>query len=128
MKYYFTFGSAEQFPYGRDDYVLVIGTDYQDCMTAYRTKHPDVDEGILNCAFYYKETEWEKIEPEYYAGVSPAEVIVSSNVKAVVDEVADSNMKMILNKAINICDAYDKGAIGDMLMEVVQERWGKDDN
>ena len=86
MKLYFTFGSAKQYPYHNDDYVVAIGTDVKDCIKAVQSKHPDVTEGLVNCAFYYTESKWKEIEPEWYAGVKPVETLVSAKAEQLYKE------------------------------------------
>lgn len=128
MKYYFTFGSDSQFPYSRDDYVVVVGIDYHDCMDTYRSKHPDITENILNCAFYYTEKRWKEIESEYYSGVAPAEIIISYKAERAmcdtleyITDMSTETKNRIISKAMNICDACNKGDIADMLMQEVME-------
>lgn len=76
VKIYFTFGDHPQFPFGRDDYVVAEGLDKKDAIGKFRKRHPDVNEGLLNCAFYYDERDFEKFREEYYAGKDPVEVIM----------------------------------------------------
>ena len=76
VKIYFTFGDHPQFPFGRDDYVVAEGLDKKDAIAKFRRRHPDVNDGLLNCAFYYDENEFRDICEKYYAGKKPAEVIV----------------------------------------------------
>ena len=76
VKIYFTFGDHPQFPFGRDDYVVAEGLDKKDAIAKFRRRHPDVNDGLLNCAFYYDENEFRDICEKYYAGKRPAEVIV----------------------------------------------------
>lgn len=72
-KYYFTFGSWEKFPY-RNTYLIVVAVDYEDAVSGFRERHPDVTPGCMNCSDCYSEEEWETIG-QYYAGIVPAEVI-----------------------------------------------------
>lgn len=80
-KLYFTFGSDPQYPYGRDAYVMAIGTDVKDCIEAYRKKHPNrAGSDAINCADYYTEKEWKSVIETYYKNTTRAELIVSDAV------------------------------------------------
>lgn len=57
-KYYFTFGSSEQFPY-QYGYLIVCADSKSEAVGKYRAKYPDVNEGIVNCSFIYSQEEWE---------------------------------------------------------------------
>lgn len=76
---YFTFGSDPAYPCGRDDYVLAVGKDRQDCVRVYNEKHPPREPGstIINCADFYSPADWEKQAKKHYKGMAPKEVLVS---------------------------------------------------
>lgn len=74
--YYITFGSAEYFPYGRDEYVLVKADNEMLARKTYRKVHPDYHEGILNFSSIYNEEEWNEISDKYYKDIKPAEILV----------------------------------------------------
>lgn len=87
-KFYFTFGSAKQYPYGRGEYIVVEGISKIDCLDGFRKKYPDVTQGVLNCSDYYEETYWKiNVEPFYYAGDEPKEVIVTYAAEHAFDDV-----------------------------------------
>lgn len=69
MKTYFTFGSAETFPY-QNTYLIIEGVSQEDCMTDFRRRYPDITEGVLNCAFAYSQEEWEKVKGRF-DGIEP---------------------------------------------------------
>ena len=75
--YYFTFGSDENYPYGRDDYVMVEAGDFTEAVNLFRAVHPDRDNGCVNCAFWYSEEEWngDGGTSRYYKGIEPVETI-----------------------------------------------------
>ncbi len=78
MKMYYTFGDAKQFPYGREDYVLVEADTPKQCHALFRVAFPDVYEDTLNCADYYPEAEWEEISRNWgYAKKEPAVHLVA---------------------------------------------------
>lgn len=75
---YFTFGSDPQFPFGMDDYIVVLGTDKRDCIGTFKKKHPNrPGSDCINCADYYTPAEWAEHTKKYYKGVEPKEIIIS---------------------------------------------------
>lgn len=67
INYYFSFGTNECFPY-QGGYVLVKAHSKQEAVEKYRKKYPDVEEGIINCAFIYNQFRWDEAHekmPEY---------------------------------------------------------------
>lgn len=77
MKFYFTFGSWEKFPY-KNTYLIVVTSSYKDAVDGFRKKHPDIIPGYMNCSFCYSEKEWEEAG-KYYGNWKPAEVIWTEN-------------------------------------------------
>lgn len=73
--FYFTFGSAETFPYSRGQFVMVKAENMKDAAEKFKAKYPCRIPGILNCASYYPENVFNEFRDEYYKGVEPAEVI-----------------------------------------------------
>ena len=74
--YYFTFGSSEEFPYTREQYIIVKAQDIREAAKKYKKKYPSrYNENILNCADYYSQKAWDERVKEYYKGVEPVEVI-----------------------------------------------------
>lgn len=59
--FYFSFGSAEQFPY-HNGYLIVKADGLDDAIRKFRSRYPDVNENCVNCAFYYSESEWEGLQ------------------------------------------------------------------
>lgn len=57
--FYFTFGSAEQFPY-QYGYLIVCADSESEAVEKYRAKYPDIDKGIVNCSFIYSQEEWNR--------------------------------------------------------------------
>lgn len=86
-KYYFTFGSNEQFPYGREQYVVVFAVNMQDAVNLYREKYPDLSPGIVNCTFYYPQSEWAEVSKAF--PFPPAEVINGPETKDILRELAE---------------------------------------
>ena len=74
--YYFTFGSSKQYPYKRDQYIVVKAQNKQEAARKYRRKYPNPNAmEILNCADYYCQKEWDERIKQYYNESSPAEII-----------------------------------------------------
>lgn len=59
--FYFSFGSAEQFPY-HDGYLIVKADGLDDAISKFRRKYPDIHENCINCAFFYSESEWKGLQ------------------------------------------------------------------
>lgn len=80
LEVYFTFGSDTAFPYGRDQYVKIIGKSMKDCTGTFRKHFPSrPGSDDLNCADYYEAKLWEKTAKEYYEGKDPVKTIVSDD-------------------------------------------------
>jgi hypothetical protein len=75
-KYYFTFGSNEQFPF-QNTYLIVMADSLEEAIQMFRDQHPDVHENTVNCSFWYTEEEWEKNCNLHYPG--PPEQIIFHN-------------------------------------------------
>lgn len=72
-RFYFTFGTSDQFPY-QSTYLVVVAPDYNEAVKTFRSKYPDKHEGCLNCSDYYDEKAWEETKV-YYADRNPAEIL-----------------------------------------------------
>ena len=57
QKFYFTYGTSEQYPY-KGGWTEVIAETKHMAILAFKVVHPDVHEGILNCASVYTEEEF----------------------------------------------------------------------
>lgn len=76
MKFYFTFGSDERYPYGPNDYVEVEAENGTDACELFRVIHPNrPGSDCLNCAFIYSEDTFNKFRDKYYNGIEPVEII-----------------------------------------------------
>lgn len=73
--FYFTFGTDPRYPFGYNDYVLILCKDARTACKLFDAVHPPRTEGIMNCAFMYGEEQWEKGVKEHYQGREPIEVI-----------------------------------------------------
>lgn len=60
-RFYFTFGTSQQFPY-RGGWIEVHAPDYHAAVKTFRKKFPDINEGIVNCSDIYTATQFEKSE------------------------------------------------------------------
>ena len=80
-KFYFTFGSDPEYPYGRNDYVEVEAKGLNEACCLFNLVHPPREgSDLLNCAFFYSEESFNKFREEYYPNRQPIETI-SLNVK-----------------------------------------------
>ena len=96
-KFYFTFGSLEQFPY-QDTYLIIIADDLAKAIAAFREKYPDRHPNTVNCSDWYDEKRWERIK-RHYDGISPAEVLYADET----DECKD-----IINELYKYAEDYKK--------------------
>lgn len=76
--FYFTFGSAEYFPFNRGDYVKITAFTRSDAVAEFRKHYPDHTEGLVNCASIYNEKEWMEHTSQYYIGKEPAKYFVAN--------------------------------------------------
>ena len=75
-KYFFTFGSDERFPYGREDYVMVYAENAHIAALKFKNVHPNrPGSPFLNCADIYSEENFNSFRDKYYLGVKPREII-----------------------------------------------------
>lgn len=75
--FYFTFDSDAPYPYGLNDYVIVIAKNKYDAQMAFKAMYfnrPDSDS--LNYAFGYTEKEWKTV---YCGNRPPVEVITATD-------------------------------------------------
>lgn len=72
-EYFFTFGSDEKFPFGRNDYVKVIAENRLQAVKLFQTFFPNrAGSDCVNCADYYNANEWyARVYPNYYKGTEP---------------------------------------------------------
>ena len=74
--YYFTFGSDERFPYGRDDFVMVEANNIHEACAIFRAVHPNrPGSDCLNCASIYTYDEFNKFRDICYPHREPIEMI-----------------------------------------------------
>ena len=73
--YYFTFGSDERFPFGRNDYVMVQAQDGNRACDLFRERHPNrPGSNCINCAFIYSEEKFNAFRDRFYP-YPPVEII-----------------------------------------------------
>lgn len=67
MRFFYTFGSDPQFPFGSGEYIVIYGETELDADRKFRNRFPNrPGSSCLNCAFVYNESEWSSIEKKYY--------------------------------------------------------------
>ena len=76
-KYFFTFGSDPQFPYSREEYVMVEADNIGQAINLFRAVHPNrPDSKCINCSLVYFEDEFlPSMLEKYYGGKDPVETI-----------------------------------------------------
>lgn len=74
--FYFTFGTAEHFPYTRGQYLIVKAQDIREAARKYKKKYPNpYDSMVLNCADYYTQKEWDEYVKSFYENEEPQEIL-----------------------------------------------------
>lgn len=107
---YFTFGSWEQYPFP-NRYMVVEAETYDAAIAIFRNKYPDVHENTLRCASFYREDAWkERVEPQYYKDIPPAEILRSEVAMQV------NRMQVILENAIGL-------AVDGMVKDATTKQW-----
>ena len=61
QEFYFTFGTSKQFPFC-GGWVEVVAPDHKTAVQTFRAKHPDVNEGVVNCSDIYTAEQFSKSE------------------------------------------------------------------
>lgn len=57
QRFFFTFGTSDKFPF-HGGWVEVVAHDRAKAVATYRSRHPDVNEGIINCSDIYTEEQF----------------------------------------------------------------------
>ncbi len=60
-RFFFTFGTSDKFPFC-GGWVEVFAPDRAKAVATYRSRHPDFNEGIVNCSDIYTEEQFMKTE------------------------------------------------------------------
>ena len=77
-KVYFTFGSDERYPFGREDFVEVEAETFAVACEVFRAYHPSRPGSILiNAAGIYTESEFNGFRERFYPSRQPIERIVA---------------------------------------------------
>lgn len=58
-RFFFTFGLSEKFPFC-GGWIEVIAPNRHTAVSLFRSKYPDIHEGIVNCSDIYTSDEFEK--------------------------------------------------------------------
>ena len=77
-KYYFTFGTNPQFPFGEHEFVMIEAESIREAAEIFRKLWPDRPghEGVLNCADCYTESQFTPIRKKHYDGKEPSAVFL----------------------------------------------------
>lgn len=74
--YYFTFGTHEAYPYGREDFIMITAEDMEEAAKLFQARHPNrPGSTCYNCASIYEEEEFNSFRDKYYKGRLPVEKI-----------------------------------------------------
>ncbi len=57
QRFFFTFGTSDKFPF-RGGWVEVVAPDRAKAVETYRSSHPDINEGTINCSDIYTEEQF----------------------------------------------------------------------
>jgi len=65
-RYFYTFGSDLKFPY-QNGWVEIRAVSWEEAHAKFRARFPSRPghDGTLNCAFFYDEEQWKKMDPEH---------------------------------------------------------------
>ena len=96
-EFYFTFGSAEHFPFNQNEYVMITAPSYHSAATLFNILYPfeidgEIDKETLNCAFTYTEKEWvsNDMAERWYNGKEPAKTFdVETFLKEISEEMTE---------------------------------------
>lgn len=75
-RYFFTFGSSDQFPFN-NGYLIVKAENIRQAVSLFRVYFPDRTDGVINCSDYYTEADWDNNVKKYYMGIKPKAIITS---------------------------------------------------
>lgn len=75
-KFYFTFGTDPLFPHSEKEFVEVEAGNRNEAGHKFSSVYPSrARSNLLNCAFVYREKEFNEIRNKYYSGRKPARTI-----------------------------------------------------
>lgn len=138
-EFYFTFGSAEHFPFGQNEYIMITAPSYHSAATLFNILYPfitdgEIDKETLNCAFTYTEEEWVEndMAERWYGGRGPAETFdVETFLKETAEKAAE-DLQNLKDYRSSLSDAGSKlgrikeELIGSLLEEPFINDAGKD--
>ena len=58
-KYYFTYGTSNNYPY-QNGWTEVVAMNERDAIAKFRSVHPDRSDGIINCSWIYTEEKFKQ--------------------------------------------------------------------
>lgn len=75
-KFYFTFGTDPLFPHVENEFVEVQAESRNEAYHKFLGVYPKrPGSNLLNCAFVYREQEFNKFRDKYYGGKKPVKTI-----------------------------------------------------
>ena len=80
--FYFTFGNDPLYPFGREEYVVVIAPDIHKAVKTFREYHANrPGSKLTNCCDWYTEEQFNKDREEYYGDRDPVEILKYKEVR-----------------------------------------------
>lgn len=114
-EFYFTFGSAEHFPFNQNEYIMITAPSYRSAAALFNILYPSVRDGVvdkdtLNCAFTYTEAEWvsNDMAERWYGGRGPSESIDLETFLKETSEKAAENLQELKDYRSSLSDAGSK--------------------
>ena len=75
-KFYFTFGSDPEYPFGFSEYVVVLADGWDEACDKFQNKYPSrPGSWLINCACIYTQKSWDRGIWTYYSGMEPSDII-----------------------------------------------------
>lgn len=74
--WFFTFGSDPEYPFGRNQFVVVYAASKGEAIKKYQEKYPNRQESsCYNAADCYSLEKWKMLEDKYYPEIIPSDII-----------------------------------------------------
>jgi hypothetical protein len=68
QKYFFTYGSWENYPF-HAGWTEIVARGFEQAIAIFRAAHPDKSEGTVNCAFIYDEETFKRTNMMEYGNL-----------------------------------------------------------
>lgn len=104
--YYVTFGSANHFPFTRDEYILIYADNEHNAAELFRKHYPDYTPNVYNFAYMYSKNEWKDVQKFYSGG--PAEVLINSELYVISNSQGPLGYASSKENAETMCNFFRK--------------------